>query len=280
MKRTGLSDTSPEAQRVLAAVYRAMSPVRKWAVLGDAQRLAKRLHEAGVRQRDASASSEEIQRSWRTHMLGDLARLVERAGDTMMPTIENLNVVREVAAAFRALEIAYALGGSLASSLYGAPRYTLDADLTAEPFPGRVELFVKRFGPEYYMSVPAIEQAIRDRSTFNIIHTSVGFKVDVFIQKDRAFDRSLLSRRQPSALLDPPEPPIDVVAPEDILLLKLEWFRLGGETSDRQWLDILGVLRSQSGRLDEGYLELWAKELNVADLLEEARQEAALGNTP
>jgi hypothetical protein len=61
-----------------------------------------------------------------------------------------------------------------------------------------------------------------------------------------------------------------LAAPEDIILNKLEWFRLGGEVSDRQWGDILGVMRVQGESLDMKYLRAWAKKLALSDLLEKA----------
>jgi hypothetical protein len=64
-----------------------------------------------------------------------------------------------------------------------------------------------------------------------------------------------------------------LASPEDTILAKLEWYRLGGEVSERQWRDILGVLKTRSGELDLSYLNRWAGELKVADLLERALKE-------
>jgi hypothetical protein len=61
-----------------------------------------------------------------------------------------------------------------------------------------------------------------------------------------------------------------VHSPEDILLQKLRWFRLGGERSDRQWRDVLGLVQVQGPRLAVEYLRRWAEQLLVADLLEKA----------
>jgi hypothetical protein len=171
--------------------------------------------------------------------------------------------------------VAFALGGSWASSLLGHARTTFDADITAEPFAGREREFARAFGPDYYVSPDAIRDAIYGRSSFNIIHLTSGFKVDVFIRKDTPFGRSVLDRRQPAVIPGDPPLSIDVVSAEDVILLKLEWYRLGGETSDRQWGDVLGVLRVQAGRLDNGYLDRWAAELGVADLLATARAAAS-----
>jgi len=68
-----------------------------------------------------------------------------------------------------------------------------------------------------------------------------------------------------------------VASPEDTVLAKLEWFRAGGETSERQWADVVGVLKTLAGRLDEAYLKRWAAALGVEDLLERALAESREG---
>jgi len=192
-------------------------------------------------------------------------------------TDENLATVRAVIGVFDRLQIPYALGGSMASSIHGTPRLTLDADLTAEPFPGKEAQFIASFGSEYYLDLGAVSQALSGRSSFNVINTNTGFKVDVFIRKDRPFEFSLMQRRLSRTLSDVPDQPIILVSPEDIILLKLEWYRLGDETSERQWRDVLGVLEMQEGRLDDSYLDHWAAELKISDLLALAGREAAGG---
>lgn len=64
--------------------------------------------------------------------------------------------------------------------------------------------------------------------------------------------------------------------PEDILLEKLRWYRLGGEVSDRQWCDVLGIVAVQGSRLDEAYLRRDAASLDVTNLLERALRQGGL----
>ena len=275
MARLGLSDTTPEARRVLDGVYRDMPPARKLRLQGADYRLERSLHEAGGKARRPGATDDEVRMSWNLIRLGP-GPWDDAGGDAMDRPVDNLDVVREVTAAFDRLGIAYALGGSWASSFHGEPRSTRDADVTVEPFPGREAALVASFGPDYYVSLEAVREAVRDRRTFNIINTAAGFKVDAFVRNDAGFHRSLMARRAPITAPGDPWHPLVMVSPEDTVLLKLEWYRLGGESSERQWLDILGVLRVQAGRLDDAYLDRWAADLGVPDLLGEARRDAVV----
>jgi hypothetical protein len=267
------TDTSPEAERVLIGVYRKMPVGQKWLQLGEMYRDARVLHAAGVRRRNPGATRSDIHRAWMLVNLGFIqpGLIREPAVDQ---NLSNLRGVREVIAVFDRLGIPYALGGSFASSLHGIDRYTRDADITVEPFPGKEQQLAASFGPAYYLSVSAIQEAVRRRSSFNIINTSTGFKVDVFVRKDDPFEQSAMERRTAVTMPDVPEQPIFLHSPEDTILFKLKWYRLGNETSDRQWGDILGVLQVQAGTLDEAYLDRWAADLKVRDLLERARQES------
>ena len=192
----------------------------------------------------------------------------------MAPDEESVTVLREVLAALDRLGVPYALGGSWASSVLGKMRFTHDADVAVEPFPGKEADLCASFGDDYYVSLPAVQDAVRRRSSFNVIHFPSSFKVDVFVQKDRPFDRSVMARRQPQALEEGPGQAVMMVSPEDVILLKLEGYRLGGEASEQQWRDVLGVFEVQASRLDQAYLDRWAAHLRVADLLHRARQES------
>ena len=129
----------------------------------------------------------------------------------------------------------------------------------------------------FYLDLDSIRHAIRQQSSFNVIHLATMFKVDMFILKNQRFDLQQFERRQPW-LVDPASGrTIYVASPEDTILAKLRWYRLGNEVSDRQWRDILGVLAVQGDRLDVPYLRNWAAEIEVRDLLERGFREIGMG---
>jgi hypothetical protein len=178
--------------------------------------------------------------------------------------------------ALESLGTPHYVGGSLASSAHGIPRASIDADLLADLAPSDVDRLLAALGEAYYVSEERVRDAVARRSSFNLIHLATMLKVDVFVAKDRTFDRRALERARGERLEGERGRLVPLATAEDIVLAKLEWYRKGGEVSERQWTDVLGVLRASGERLDLGYLKLLATELGVMDLLDRALGESAL----
>jgi len=183
--------------------------------------------------------------------------------------------ITPIVAIFEQLGIDYYIGGSVVSSAYGIPRATFDVDLIADLRVEHVRLLVKELEAEYYIDEDMIRDAIKHRSSFNVMYLVSMLKIDVFLPKLRSFDQEEYHRAHPKVLVQGTRP-FYVASPEDTVLHKLEWYRMGNEISDRQWNDILGVLKTQSKTIDIKYLRHWATHLRVADLLERAFEEAGL----
>jgi hypothetical protein len=187
---------------------------------------------------------------------------------------EPILVVARIVQAFDTLGVTYVVGGSLASSVYGVPRATQDVDLVADLKATDTEKLEQLLSGDFYVDADMIREAIAKRASFNVIHLATMFKADVFIMKPDAWSREEMSRARQEQL-DGPNGAVTIrfASPEDTLLHKLVWFRLGNEISDRQWSDILGVLKIQGERLDNEYLKRWAAPLGVDDLLARARSQ-------
>lgn len=272
LDRQQINDTDPETQAVLNRLYAAMTVGQKMTSVVNLQRTAQKLAGSGLRARQAELSSEQMAVNWRNLTLPTELALLLPGVPLMNEPLDAWDEVRRVAKVLSDLSIRFALGGSLASSVHGVPRFTNDADLCVEPFPGKVEAFVQRLGADYYASLPAIQEANAKRRSFNIVRLASSFKLDLFVQKGRQYDQQTLARAK-SLDESGTEVIVPVLSPEDILLHKFEWYRLGNEISDRQWNDILGILRTQGSKLDRDYVLHWGEILGVADLVSRATQE-------
>ena len=197
----------------------------------------------------------------------------------MVPSIrmdENLAVTLAIAEVLDKLEVRWFLGGSLASSVHGIPRATLDADIVADLRVHQVEPLLRALGEDWYVEEHSVRQAIADRSCFNLIHFGTAMKIDVFVPKLRRFDGGQFSRAKRTPVAEGSTIEVPVCSAEDIVLAKLEWYRAGGELSERQWGDIIGVLKVNARHLDLDGMRDRAAELAVLDLLARALTEAGM----
>lgn len=185
--------------------------------------------------------------------------------------------VKPIVALLDENQVGYAVVGSVAGISHGYGRTTIDVDMVAELKEGDLpDEFERRFQGAYFVDAAMIRDAIRWRGSFNLYHFETGIKIDIFSSKGRAFDRELILRRELETMDDDVTPAFFVQTAEDTVLSKLSWYRIGNQASDRQWLDITAILKLQTFTLDFDYLDKWARELNISDLLEKALDESGL----
>jgi len=189
-------------------------------------------------------------------------------------TDDLLVAVAPVADCLNQLGVRFFLTGSAASSAHGVARASLDVDLVAELDPPHVDRFIACLADAYYVPADALRFAVAQRRSFNLIHLATMFKVDVFVSRRRDYDIVATERAQLESMDETADAArVPTATAEDTVLRKLEWFRLGGEVSERQWWDVVGVLKV-SRRADREYLRSWATRLGVLDLLDRALTQA------
>jgi hypothetical protein len=192
-----------------------------------------------------------------------------------MNTSEIIQALTPLIESFDRFGIAYYIGGSVASSVHGRRRYTQDVDVVADIQLKHIQTLVAMLQQEYYIDADMIRGAIQNRSSFNLLHNDTGVKVDVFVQKNGSFAQQEM-RRAKEDILEVGSRPFFFASAEDIILAKLDWWKLGGGVSNRQWNDILEIMKEKHAALDIAYLRQSAPMLGVADLLEKTFNDAGL----
>lgn len=181
------------------------------------------------------------------------------------------NVFASVLDALNLLDIPYMIVGSYASNYWGRPRMTHDADLVVELNAHQATNLAQRLANEFYAPDFVIEEATERGDHFNAIHLDTSFKIDFWLRKQNAYEEVCFSRRVLGTMF---ERKVWITSAEDIILSKLLWYKMS-PVLDRQLQDVLEVYEIQLPDLDTGYLEQWAKQLEVDDLLERIREQAA-----
>ena len=190
-----------------------------------------------------------------------------------------LTAIKPVVDAFNKLSITYYIGGSIASSIYGTARATLDVDIIADITLDQVSTLVRSLIQEYYIDEQVIMEAISKSASFNLIHLETMIKIDVFIKKKDDYNELSFERKRRDTLVDDDEESdFYFASPEDIILNKLQWYKAGDQVSERQWLDIIGVMKVQNNSLNTAYLKQWAEILGLFSLLKEAFADAGFNS--
>lgn len=189
------------------------------------------------------------------------------------PVGDVLDIALLVASALEQVGAEYFVGGSVASSLQGEPRATNDIDIVVAMMPRRVPAFAMALGSDFEVDQEMLTDALQRASSANIFYLPLVTKIDVFGLGGTPFDESEFSRRQRVKVRQTGEQ-LFVKSPEDTVLRKLLWFRQGGGVSDKQWRDVVEVLKVSGPQLSVAYLDSWAQRLSLVDLLSRARVDA------
>lgn len=167
------------------------------------------------------------------------------------------------------LGITHALGGSVAATFFGEPRTTIDVDFAVKLSSAELDVLLEHTEAEFYVPFESARNAVAALDSFNLIHNS-GLKIDLFVTGTGALDTQQLARRLRIVARREPFAELWVTSPEDQILRKLDWFRQGGEVSDRQWRDIAGLIHTQHDYLDLAYLTATANSVGLDALLAQA----------
>jgi hypothetical protein len=275
--KTQATDTSIEIELLLVQRWRQFTLTQKAEIITGLNKGCRQLSLIGIKQQYPHTTPDFIRKEYiRRHLGEEYANLMTHYSTlkTEIMIGNPLILALEMAEILDNLGIAYLVGGSVASSLLGEPRATLDLDLIADLRLEQVPDFLEKVTSRFYVSEQAVLEAIDNESSFNLIDLETTEKVDIFILKNNPHCQQDMQRKQRLMITANPEQFLYFPTAEDIIIQKLVWYRLGFSQSDRQWRDILGVLKVQFDKLDLSYLQYWALELELSDLLTRSLMEA------
>ena len=275
-------DTAVDAEIYLFGLWKRLTLVQKADKLSSWTKGCLELCLIGLKQRYPSAKLSKLRYEFakatlKSYFTDSIYQYLSEYNHTLMLT-DPISLALDVAAILNRLDIPYLIGGSVASTLMGEMRATEDVDIVVELTIEKVVPLLQSLQPRFYVSEEAVQDAIRFKRSFNIIDNESLGKVDIFILKDSPFPQIEFQRRRSQLVRQNPDQMLVLPTPEDIILQKLVWYRMTKNESQRQWRDVLGVLKLQGDRLDFDYLQKWGVELSLSDLLETAYTESGLSS--
>jgi hypothetical protein len=272
-------DTSIEADVLVFQLLRQLTPQQKVQRTCAFTQAVRRLAILGIENQYPNATQAKVKQEFIKRCLG--AEWIEVLSDSKdwgeLVIADPIELAQKIASILLPLNIPYVVGGSVASSLLGENRSTQDLDLVIDLEARTAQRLIDAMSGEFYISESAVTEAIANsrtaprESSFNVIYLPSMEKADIFVMgSDDPFSASVMSRRQLYLISGLTEEGIYIYSPEDIVLQKLSWYKLIPGGSQKQWRDVLGVLKVQGERLDLAYLNQWAVTLKLTDLLDEA----------
>ncbi|PPS39179.1 hypothetical protein [Chroococcidiopsis sp. TS-821] len=270
-------DTHPDVDKFLMRAFRNMPVWKKAHLVDEATKGIQQWALIGIRHQFPNISQTEIKFQLAVRWLGaKLANHLYKNNQGNIVDAESIQLALKIADIFDSLEIPYLIGSSIASSILGEPRATLDIDFVADLQLTHVPSLLTLMSEEFFIEETMVTEAIERQSSFNIIHLESLLKVDIFLVSNQPLVQSEMQRRQQLILTENPQKLAWLPSAEDIILQKLIWYRMSGEVSDRQWRVVLGVLKVQADKLDINYLTQWAESLNLTGILTKALQQAGV----
>jgi hypothetical protein len=278
--KTQSIDTTINVELYLFDKWKSLTLIQKAERVSSWTKGCLELSLMGVKQRHPDANLSELRLEFakatlKSNLSDSLYKYISQSNQPFM-LIDPISLALDVAKILNELNIPYLVGGSVASSLMGEMRATEDVDMVADLPMEKMMPLIQVLQPRFYVSEDAVRDAIRFKRSFNVIDNESLGKVDIFILSNNPFPQVEFQRRRSQLVRQNPDQMLVLPTPEDIILQKLIWYRMTKNESQRQWRDILGVLKLQGDRLDFDYLQKWSTELNLEDLLKTAYTESGL----
>ncbi len=262
-------DTTPEAEARQVALLRNRTPEERLRMACELSASAMAMSRAAIANAQPRLSKLEQARLLYGLQFGEQRAAQVRQPPSIAEAMSIAAAVLPLVAVFEHLHVPYYIGGGVAGIAYSLPRTTYGVDIMAALAARHIPPFVAALETDFYLDRCAIVDAITRRTSFNMTHQATNINIDIFISQGKPFDHAQFARVR-RHLLPGAQELVNLASPEDVLLDKLAWYELGNRVSDQQWRDVQSILRVQADALDRHYLQVWASQLGLSELLDAA----------
>jgi hypothetical protein len=282
--KTQSADTHPDAERMLIHLIRTAPMSKRFRLIQSLTQGAFWSNIQAWRQRHPNTSEHDAALQVVSHSYGPLlAEQVREAfvqhQDWSLQPIDLLTVMLPARQAFDEQNLFWYLGGSIASSLHGMQQMAQDIDLVVNLHLQNLPSLLPLLKQHYAFDDDAFQEAIFQRTACSLIHLDTLMKVDLIMAKQGAFETALHPRIA-SYSLDERSPSLRLASAVEMILVKLRRYsqdllsRTDGMRDDAEWNDIVGMLKIQEPTLERDFLEEWARNLKIVEMLRQALVDA------
>jgi hypothetical protein len=260
-------DTSVESDRYQFELLRQKTPGERFAIAAHMIRWAKTVSLRGMINARGELAPEYFARSV---LQEKWLPLLTPSGDATMWVQDPGEIARILHGIFESLNIPYYITGGVCAIAYGDPRTTRDLDVVVECERSNIMTLVTQLEAEGFYCPPGAVSDIQSgrARVLSVTHMQLILNADIVLNAKTEFDRSKMERRRLTAIGLEDSEQFWLASPEDVILAKLLWGRQS--QSEKQWRDVLGVLKVQGDTLDFAYLTDWAARLDLTELVQQA----------
>ncbi|NJM44830.1 MAG: hypothetical protein HC860_00635 [Alkalinema sp. RU_4_3] len=271
--RPQAEDTTIETDRLVFSLLRSRSIQQRLNMGASLTRSARQLSLSALRYQYPNLSPTCFARKIAEAWLQEFCPLQYLpSGNAMTWIQDSIGLAQILHPILQAMGLRYYITGGVAAIAYGEPRTTQDLDLVMDLDPASISHLVEQLEMAGFY-VPGVEDITSGRiSILQITHMESISRADLVIANAGAWTELKYERRQRIPIEGLGD--LYFASPEDLILSKLSWGKQS--RSDKQWRDVLGILKVQSDRLDRDYLNTWAETLSLTPELTQAFAEAGL----
>ncbi|MEG5140457.1 MULTISPECIES: hypothetical protein [unclassified Microcoleus] len=271
--RAQSDDKTPEADAIDFYQLRQLTNSQRWQMAAKLNRWAKTVSLRGMKKACPSTYQERFARSI---LRSKWLPILTPTSEAPMWTQDHSHIARLLHPIFETLGISYYITGGVAASVYGDPRTTRDLDLVIELIRDNISQLVAALETAgFYCPPGSVEDIQQGRGmVLSVTHMTSVLNADIVLNSQTEFDHSKMARRRLEALDEAGVEQFWIASPEDIILAKLLWWQQS--QSQKQWNDVLGILKVQAEHLERGYLTNWAQQLGLIDDLNLAFTESGI----